>query len=239
MNRWITNALGLSGMGALCLLGWAFYQVGATVHENRADLRVAAAGARQALDPKGPDLPTIFNEARDITIRLLQPCKPGKPETCGLIPAAQQVAQNTGQATLAVKAELDQSQPVILQAAAAVQSLAEHLNKTADAATAATLQAQTDLTTLNGSIAATKPLLEAATRTNVDFNALLEGPALKAVLTNTASMTDSGAGIMADGRKVTDKATADYLSPHPWYTKVGRYAGDAFDYGALFARHTP
>ena len=38
---------------------------------------------------------------------------------------------------------------------------------------------------------------------------------------------------------VTNKAAADYLAPQPWWKKVGRYAGDTYDYGALFARHTP
>jgi hypothetical protein len=232
MNRIIANALGLAGIGALCVAGWSAYQVGATVRENRADIRTAAASTRLGLAD-------VFAESRDVTIALLKPCKPGKPETCGLIPAAEQVAQNTGTAVQTIQTQVAQTQPLIQSAATAVRTTSEHLNATADAATAATLQAQTDLTTLNDSIGATKPLLTAFTRSGDDLNGLLEGDSLKAILANSASMMGSGAGVMADGKKVTDKATADYLDPKPWYRKVGRYVGDAFDYGALFARHTP
>jgi hypothetical protein len=232
MNRYIANGIGLSAMGALCITGWAAYQVGATVRENRAEIRTTVSSSRLGLAD-------VFAESRDVTIALLKPCKAGKPATCGMIPAAEQVAQNTGAAVSAIQTQVAQTQPLIQNAALAVQTTSEHLNKTVDAVTQTTLQARVDLVTLNDSIGATKPLLEAYTRSGVDLNGLLEGPALRSILSNTANMTGSGAGIMADGKKVTDQATADYLNPKPWYRKVGRYAGDAFDYGALFARHTP
>lgn len=226
-------------MGALLLSGWAAYQVGATVKENRADIRATILDTKTFVNPNGAGVPTLFNEARDVTIALLKPCKPGKPETCGLIPSVRQVALNTGAATLAMKTEIDQTQPLIQNAALAVSSMSDHLNQTADAATAATLQARTDLFTLNGSIAATQPLLEAYTRSGNDLNAILERKAVTEIIDNFASTTGSLAGVMADGKKVTDKATADYLSPKPWWRKLGAYAGDTYDYGALFARHTP
>ena len=72
-----------------------------------------------------------------------------------------------------------------------------------------------------------------------NLNAILRQKAIAEILANVDSMTGSGAEILADGKKVTDKATADYLAPQPWWKKAGRYASDAFDYGALFARHTP
>lgn len=232
MNRYIANTLGLLSMGAVCVLGWTLYQVGSTVRENRADIRTITSTSKTGIG-------SVFAESRDVTIALLKPCKAGKPETCGLIPAVQQVAVNTGSATLAMKTEIDQTQPLIQNAALAVKGTAEHLNKTADAATAATLQARADLNTLNGSIGAAKPLLEAYTRSGDDLNKILERKAITRIIDNSESLTGSVAGIMADGKKVTDKATSDYLSPKPWWKKVTRYAGDTYDYGALFARHTP
>src|SRR6185437_12180779 len=124
-------------------------------------------------------------------------------------------------------------------AALAVSSMSEHLNKVADAASAATMQARDDLFTLNGSIGATRPLLETYKRSGDDLNAILERRSIFTILDNSASITGSAAGIFADGKKVTDKATADYLNPKPWWRKLGAYAGDTYDYGALFARHTP
>ena len=232
MNRWIQNGIGLSAMGALCVAGWTAYQLGATVRENRADIRTTVTSSRVGLAD-------VFAESRDVTIALLKPCKPDKPATCGLIPAAQQVAENTGAATKSMQSEILQTQPLIQNAAVAVASMSDHLNKTADAATLATLQARDTLETANGAIAGAQPLLEAYTRSGNDLNEILERPALTQTLDNAASITGSASGIMADGKKVTDKATADYLAPQPWYRKVGRYASDAFDYGALIARHTP
>ncbi len=156
MNRWILNGIGLSAMGALCFCAWAFYQVGSAVNENRPALRIAAAGARDALSPTGAGLPTIFNEARDVTIQLLKPCKAGQPESCGLIPAVRSVAVNAGSATVAMQRQIDKTEPLIQSAAAAIQDTSSHANKAIDAATETTLQARTDLGTLNESIAASR-----------------------------------------------------------------------------------
>lgn len=239
MNRWITNGIGLSAMGALCFCAWAFYQAGSAVRENRQNLLVASAGAREALNPHGAGMPTIFNEARDITIAILKPCKPGKPETCGLIPAVRDVAVNAGAATVAMQRQIEQTEPLIQSAAIAVQDTSQHLNKTIDAATETTLQARTDLGTLNESLAATRPLIEAYTRSGNNLNALLERPAIPQLVDSAAALTSNAAGISADAKRIADKLTADYFSTQPWYKKIGRYASDAFDYGALFARHVP
>lgn len=232
MNRWIANALGSVSIGAVCILGWTSYQVGSAVKENRANIRMAVSNSKTGLAD-------VFAESRDVTIALLKPCKPGKPESCGLIPGVQQVAANTGSVTVAVRDQLDQTQPLIRNAAAAVSSMSDHLNKTADAATLATLQARADLETLNGSLLQFQPLLTAYTRSGDDLNAILERKTITQSIDNFASITGSAAGILSDGKKVTDKATADYLDPKPWWKKIGRYAGDTYDYGALFARHTP
>jgi hypothetical protein len=239
MNKWVANVLGLAGLGALLCVSWAAYETGSAVAENRAAIRVAAAGAQKALDPNGPDLPTLFNEARDITIAILKPCKPGKPDTCGLIPAVRSVAVSAGGAVDAMKNQVNQTQPLIENAAKAIASTSEHADKAIDAAAGATLQAQTDLATLNGTIAAGQPLLETYKRSGDDLNEILEQKAIKKILDHAAGVLESSDGIAADGKKITDKLTVDFLAPQPWWKKAGRYAGDAFDYGALFARHAP
>lgn len=230
---------GLAGLGALSACLWAALQLGSAVQENRKDAHTAVTGAAAALSPTGAGIPTVFNEARDITIAVLKPCKPGKPETCGLIPSVRNVAVDTGSAVRTMGDQVKQTQPLVEGAAKAISDTSTHANKAIDAATEATQQARADLQTLNGTISAGRPLLEAYTRAGDSLNEILKRQAISRILDNTASMTESGAGILADGRKVTDKATADYLTPQSWYRKVGRYASDAFDYGALFARHTP
>lgn len=239
MNRIISNLMGLSAVGALITLGWAGFEAGSAIRENRPALKATAAGAQAALSPTGAGVPTLFNEARDITIAILKPCKPGKPETCGLIPSVRNVAVDAGAAVRTMNDQVSQTRPLIESAARAVSDTSAHANKAIDSAREATEQARTDLQTLNGSISASRPLLEAYTRAGDSLNDILKRQAINRILDNTASMTESGAGILADGRKVTDKATADYLDPKPWWKKVGRYASDGFDYGALFARHTP
>lgn len=226
-------------MGALCFCAWAFYQIGgaakqikATDAENRADIRSMIKSAKTGVDD-------VFAETRDVTRQLLQPCKPGKPETCGLIPAVRSVAVNAGSATVAMQTQIQQTEPVIQAAAAALSNTSDHANKLIDTATEATAQARDDLKTLNSPISDSGALLEAYTAAGNHLNEILKQKAITETLNNMASMTGSGAGILADGKKVTDKATADYLSPKPWWMKVGRFASDTYDYGALFARHTP
>lgn len=231
--------MGLSAVGALLLCAWAFYQVGSTLRENRPALMATTAGLRTATDPKGAGLPTLFNEARDVTIAVLKPCKPGKPETCGLLPAIQAVAVNAGAAVQTASDQVKATQPILTAAADSIQATSDHANKAIDAAATATGQARADLITLDTSLAAARPLLEAYTQSGRDLNAILERPAIPSVLDSSAELMNNAAGISADGKKVTDKLTADFLSPQPWWKKVGRYASDTFDYGALFARHVP
>lgn len=219
-------------MGALCFCGWAFYQIGSTVRENRAALALTLSSAKVGI-------PDVFAESRDVTIALLKPCKPGKPASCGLIPAIRSVAVDAGAATVAMQSQIRQTEPVIQSAALALQNTSDHANTAIDAMTAAGLQARVALGTLNTSIAASQPLLEAYTQSGRDLNAILERPAIPALLNSSASLMSNAAGISADGKKITDKLTGDYLSPQPWWKKLARYASDTYDYGALFARHTP
>ena len=113
---------GLAGLGALLVCGWAALQLGSAVRENRKDAHTAVTGAAAALSPTGAGLPTVFNEARDITIAVLKPCKPGKPETCGLIPSVRNVAVDAGAAVRTMGDQVKQTQPLIEGAAKAMIS---------------------------------------------------------------------------------------------------------------------
>ena len=117
-----------------------------------------------------------------------------------------------------------------------VGPLLDSLRETTHAATGTLTAATKTIQTVNDG---TGPLLDASRASVKDFDALLKNPNIPDTLSNVQSVTQNTAGITLDLRKVTDKATADYLSPKPWYRKIGRFAGDAFDYGALFARHVP
>jgi len=88
-------------------------------------------------------------------------------------------------------------------------------------------------------MAAAQPLLSALASSGEDLDSLLKRKSVTDTLDNLDKMSVSGSAILDDGRKVTDRATDDYLSPKPWWKKVYRFAGDTYDYGALFARHVP
>lgn len=203
--------MGLSAMGALFAVAWSAYQVGATVKENRADVRTTVQGARTGLSD-------VFSESRDVTIALLKPCKPGKPETCGLIPAVRDVATDTGSAVEQMSLQVQSTQPLLQTAAASITDVSSHLNTAIDAATQTTLQAQGDLGTLNGSILASRGLLEAYTQSGNTLNELLNRPAIPKIIDNAAGITGSAADMLAIGDQVEAKATHDYLHPskNPW-----------------------
>lgn len=245
MNRWklfvrtFYVLKGLAGLGALLACAWAALQLGSAVRENRKDAHTAVSGAAAALSPTGAGIPTIFNEARDITIAVLKPCKPGKPETCGLIPSVRNVTVDAGAAVRTMGDQVKQTQPLIEGAAKAIADTSNHANKAIDAATEATQQARTDLQTLNGSLEESRALVASYTRAGDSLNEILKRKAINQILDNTASMTESGAGIIGNARKVSDKITADYLKPVPWYMQPIHRAGELWDIGAAVARHAP
>lgn len=74
---------------------------------------------------------------------------------------------------------------------------------------------------------------------SADLNTILKDAAITGTAENFAAITDSWAGISADGRKVADKVTADYLKPVPWYMQPFKKSSDILDIGAAIARHTP
>lgn len=86
---------------------------------------------------------------------------------------------------------------------------------------------------------ALRPILANADGGVSDLRRFLQAPALTDTITNVASMTGSGAAIAADGRKIVDKETADFLKPVPWYLKPIKRGGQIIDITAAVARHVP
>lgn len=84
-----------------------------------------------------------------------------------------------------------------------------------------------------------KPLLASADGAVGDFRRFLTAPALTHTIVNVDDLVGSWAAISADGRKVTDKMTADYFKPVPWYLYPVKKSSEILDIGAAVARHTP
>jgi hypothetical protein len=90
---------------------------------------------------------------------------------------------------------------------------------------------------LNDPASGISPLMATYIRSGQDLNKILEQKAITRMLDSFAGIANNGELMSSQLEDVTKKAHDDYLGPHPWYTKIGRFASDGFDYGAAFARH--
>jgi hypothetical protein len=184
-------------------------------------------------------------------VNINRPCGTGKP--CGtlaeigkatikvgdILVTSQRQEQDTARAAQATMTAVDQM-------AAHAGALTDSLAGTASAATGTLAQARVDLGTMNDSIAATKPLLEASTATigrlgvaSDDLDTLLKRKAIGDLLDQFAGIATHGNAIAGDFQQVADKARADYLRKTPWYLQPVKRAGDIMDISAAIARHTP
>lgn len=127
----------------------------------------------------------------------------------------------------------------ILPVTAALTDEVGALHKTTDAATGLTQQLTTDARTANDTIEDAQPLLEAYTQSGKDLDVILKDKAIHETFVNLQSATRSGAGILADGKKVADEATRKFLMPVPWWKQPISKGGELIDIGAAIARHTP
>lgn len=84
-----------------------------------------------------------------------------------------------------------------------------------------------------------RPVMAQADGAVGDMRRLMAAPEITETFGNVASVTGSAAAISADARKVSDKMTADYLKPVPWYLWPVKRGGQLLDIGAAVARHTP
>lgn len=176
---------------------------------------------------------------------LNRPCKgTAGPDACGTLAQINKTVITAGDAIVTTQLVERAAEPHIVAAMDEFSQTAKHLSGTADSlsltvrAATGTFDAAT-LTLGEGqrTIAAAQPLLTSYTTAGNSLNDLLRSRQIYGTLDNVNAMTLNANGILADGRKVADKATADYLTPQPWWKKGLRYSGDAADVGALFARH--
>ena len=111
-----------------------------------------------------------------------------------------------------------------------------HVNGTADAATGLLASTNTAVKTNSSDFSRNLLLLEqsqTSMKTTIDdFDVILKSPALSDSFVQVDSNLTSFA-------RISKKAADDFTLPQPWWRKVGRYAGDAADFGALLSRHTP
>ena len=81
-----------------------------TIHENRANVAYISKSAKTGVDD-------VFAESRDITIAVLKPCLPNRPETCGLVPAAEQTVRYVGTLAAQGATTVQQSGTLVVTAA--------------------------------------------------------------------------------------------------------------------------
>lgn len=232
MNRYILNTLGSISIGAICVVGWAAYEVGST-----------SAGLKAAIAENRPEIKTgihsVFAETRDITIAMIDKGRPGKPETMGLLPAARIVIEQAGGTLQAAQAQVAQTSTLVAATTrnldavgASVKETADSLKGTANAATGALNAAQTTIT------AAQAPL--------GDLDTILKDKAVMGFMANMEKFSDQGAQLTEHGNhiagnfdKVSTKLTDDFLSPKPWYRKIAPTIGQAWDITSAIARQIP
>jgi len=193
----------LAGIAFLCVSGWQVWRAGKTLD--------AVNGAIQGVDS------TIAN--------LNRPCK-GKagPDACGTLAQINKTDIDIGEAVITMQRQVAQTGKLTAAAATTLQTTANRasdahtaLTGTAKAATETLHGASLDLETLNDSIQATKPLIEAGTITVKHYGAM--APALSATADNVKRMTADGARITKDAADEADKLT------HPPKKKLGFWGG--------------
>lgn len=249
MSRWVKNALGIVGLLAIAAVAyslcWTLQEWGeagqavtASAVQERTDAQTLAQAATGLLEQAGATVQTIN-----------QPCDAKDAQGHKLRPGTLCVIQKESEkvADLVVTSQLQERD--IAKAAesnmAAVNGLADHVNKgvdalagTAEAATAvleAAANPETGIGPVLGRAAKVEGDLDSSIQEARGFMAADQVP-LQKMLTSTAVITDSGAQISVNAVKISDKATKDYLAP--WYKKLPGYAGDLIDIGAGFARIT-
>ena len=189
-----------------------------------------------ALDAWGksapPDLSATVTRVNALLDQAGHPCAPGP---CGLLPAATKAVTKSGDAIATTQLVERSSAAKVNATMDALATIPEHVNMSADAATGVMAQAQVDLVSLNAPIKAVNPLLLNAGDAVSDLDALLKDKAVHDTLTNVDAATASGAGILANGKTVTDKITYDFMHPVPAWKQPRKILQLGFD-AALLAK---
>ena len=141
---------------------------------------------------------------------------------------------------------LDQYDANLEQLTGSLDTLAQFGVRTLDSANSALGDARTDLGTLDGTIAALQPLAAQVTAngkaleiTTDSLNARIGDKRIDSILDSFQSVSASGAGILADGRKIADKETAGYLKAHTPWGVVSRRLWGAYDITTWIAAERP
>jgi hypothetical protein len=180
---------------------------------------------------------TSFQSLNTTLILVNQPCGGGHP--CGLLSELNKSVTKVGDAIVTTQLQERATAPHVIAAMDTFNTASQKLGRSADSLSGTAEATTAMMGESQRTIAATQPLLSAFASSGEDLDSLLKRKSVTDTLDNLDKMSASGSAILDDGRKVTDRVTADYLSPKPWWKKVYRFAGDTYDYGALFARHVP
>lgn len=183
-----------------------------------------------------------------------RPCKGSAgPDACGTLAQINKVAIAAGDVANASAMQVMQGGALIKATTRNIDSIGTSLTGTATRldATVDTLNAQ--LPHLGPAIDAARdaaasvapimqgvtPILANADGAVTDIRHFITAPSLTGTVTNVDNMTASWAAISANGQKITDKMTADYFKPVPWYMYPVKKGSELLDIGAAVARHTP
>jgi hypothetical protein len=191
-----------------------------------------------ALDAWGGGAATLtkINTTLDTVNR---PCGSGHP--CGTLANADKAMVKVGDILVTSQRQEKDVAVAAESNMAAVNQLAGHLDKTADALTETAQGASVALGTANSSIAALLPLESAYTATGQDLDAVIRenSPSLHASLVNVAGMTDNGNGVLVDLRKMSDKAEHDLDAAKPWWERGLAAGNDLVRAGCLITGRCP
>lgn len=174
-------------------------------------------------------------KAAQLLDALNRPC--GKRQPCGTLATVNKTVVKIGDAVVTTQEQERAITPHTIAAMDNLNRAANALTETASAAAGTLHSASDDLKTLNTSIAATQPLIEAATATVRDYGAL--APALTATAASVQGMTFHFNAIAGDAQTVADKETKDFLKPTRWYMVPVKRFGEIWDITTAVARHTP
>lgn len=195
-----------------------------------------------------PALTTSINTLNATLNLINDPCDAkdakGNPRP-GVICNANAAVNGLTSIAATAKKQIDQSNTLVIAAAANLNVVAGSANKevvklqdTTQAATDAAKQAKTDLadfdTVINQIGDKEKGVGPILAKTNLaidDFTAYTKSKAmvnfrddLFGIVHQTYGITTSVNGIAANGKTVSDKMTKDFMAP--WYKKPGNYVGD-------------
>lgn len=196
---------------------------------------------------KLPDLAPTLARANTALDTVNRPCK---GTSCGTLASVDKVVVKIGDIAVDTQLQVQQSGTLINAASQSLTSTATHLNAAVDTANAQlthlgplmdSARAATD--SIPPAVQSVTPVFESVFA-SVDgavgsFQRFLTAPGLTGTIDNVSDLTAQWAAISADGRKVTDKITADYFKPVPWYMWPVKKSSELLDIGAAVARHTP